>query len=74
MLRKTIIAVAAAATIGALAPSVASAAPRHHGWRHGFNHSHGFHLGGLRIFRPQYGGCWSLVPTRFGFAKVWTCG
>ncbi len=78
MIRKTIVALAAVAAIGAvtLAPTAASAGHwRAHGFHH-HHHGHG-HFHGSRFFRfhgPWYVSCWRWVPTRFGYAKIWVCG
>jgi hypothetical protein len=88
MLRKTIVAIAAAATIGgtvALSSTDASA----HGWGgrggHFAVHGGGFrHFGGFRGARFFGGGyypyyaygdsCWRFVPTRWGgVARAWVC-
>jgi hypothetical protein len=76
MIRKTIVAFAAAAAIGAvaLAPTAASARPWH---GHGYHHHDRGHGHGFRSFRfhgPVFASCWRWVPTRFGYAKVWVCG
>ena len=72
MLRKTLLALAATAAIGAaaLTPTSASAFGWHHGWHGGWHHHFG---GGPRLFvgGPAYygyGGCYArrLVPTPWG--------
>jgi len=85
MFRKTIVAIAAAAAIGAaaLVPATASAAPGHHGGKSFRSVSHGhvghvsrsFHRGpAFRVFAPLHDSCWRWVPGRFGLVKVWVCG
>lgn len=76
MLRKTLIAVAAAAAIGALAPTGALAAPGHHGGHsfHRAHHGHSLHRGSFRVVTPLFVSCWRWVPSRFGLVKVWVCG
>jgi len=76
MIRKTIVALAAAAAIGAvaLAPIAASARFWHgHGFHHHHHHGHA-HFRGFRFHGPVFASCWRWVPTRFGYAKVWVCG
>ncbi len=82
MFNKTIIAVAAAAAIGAasaLTPTVASARAGGHAF-HGGCHFQGsvfrhgeFRFRGGPVF--AYGGysCWRWVPTRWGYARIWVC-
>jgi hypothetical protein len=84
MLRKTIVAIAAAATIGgAVALSATEASARHGGWGGG---GFAFHGGGFRHFGGFrhvgfYGGpvyaygysCWRWVPTYWGLRRVWIC-
>jgi hypothetical protein len=80
MIRKTIVALAAAAALGTvtLAPTVASARPWNgHGVHHPRHHGHQGHHPHFRAFRfrgPVFASCWRWVPTRFGYAKVWVCG
>jgi hypothetical protein len=74
MLRKTIIALAASATLGAaaLAPSSASAWGGRGGWYGGWHG--GWHGPGLRIYAgPVYGGCMvrSWVYTPYGPVPRW---
>jgi hypothetical protein len=69
MIRKTLIALAAAAAIGtvALAPTAASA--KHFGFN-GFNHHHHNGLWGLSFFNSDvvYDDCyWVKKPTRYGY-------
>ncbi|HEX9237474.1 MAG TPA: sulfur globule protein precursor [Xanthobacteraceae bacterium] len=77
MLRKTILAGAAALTIGAaaLAPSSASASwGGHHGWHGGHGWHHGWFRPGFRVYAgPIYGGCLvrRLVYTPYGPALRW---
>jgi hypothetical protein len=76
MIRKTIVALAAAAALGAatLAPTAASARPWHgHGVHHPDKHGHP-HFRAFRFHGPVFASCWRWVPTRFGYAKVWICG
>jgi hypothetical protein len=63
MIRKTIIAIAAAATVAgvALAPTAASAFPKHHHWGHGY--WGGFGLGIVDV--APVSDCY-LVQTRSG--------
>jgi len=87
MLRKTIVAIAAAATIGGTAALTSTDASAR-GWGgHGghFAFHGGFHhFGGFRHarffgggFYPYYAygtSCWRFVPTRWGgVARVWVC-
>jgi len=78
MIRKTIVAIAAATAFSAItfAPTVASAG--HWGGAHrGFRHRGHWHFYGPRFFRhhsPGFASCWRWLPTRFGYAKVWVCG
>lgn len=82
MIHKTIVALAAAAALGAaaLAPTVAAARPGHgdghrHDLHHPRNHHHGHpHFRAFRFYGPAFASCWRWVPTRFGYAKVWVCG
>jgi hypothetical protein len=83
MLRKTIVAMTAAATIGGANALTATEASARHGWAGG-----GFrvgHFGGYRHFGFRhvgfYGGpvyaygysCWRWVPTHWGARRVWAC-
>jgi hypothetical protein len=56
MLRMTVIAFAAVATVGIA--SIASPAPAEAGWK---GHHHHRHWHGHRHFRPVYHGCWRRV-------------
>jgi hypothetical protein len=74
MLRKTIIALAASATLGAaaLAPSSASAWGGHGGWHGGWHR--GWYGHGFRVYAgPAYGGCLvrAWVYTPYGPAARW---
>ena len=74
MLRKTIIALAASATLGvaALAPSSASAWGGRGGWYGGWHG--GWHGPGLRVYAgPVYGGCMvrNWVYTPYGPMPRW---
>jgi Spy/CpxP family protein refolding chaperone len=82
MSRKTILAITAAAALGAitLAPTAASAGHwRSHGPGPGFHHRghghfHGFHGPRFHRFHGHgFASCWRVIPTRFVFAKVWVC-
>ena len=77
MIRKTIVTLAAAAALGAVAldPTVASARPWHgNGAHHPRHHGHHPHFRAFRFHGPVFASCWRWVPTRFGYAKVWVCG
>jgi hypothetical protein len=70
MLRKlSLVAVAAALGLAALAPTAASAFPGH-GWHGGFHGGGGprFYVGGPAFYGYGYGGCYvrRLVPTPWG--------
>jgi len=74
MLRKTILAIAAAATLGAaaLAPTSASAGGGHPG-RHGWHHGWGYRRA-IRVYAgPVYGGCFvrSWTATPYGPVLRW---
>jgi hypothetical protein len=74
MLRKTILAIAAAATLGAaaLAPTSASAWWGHPGW-HGWHHGWGYGPA-IRVYAGQvYGGCFvrRWIATPYGPALRW---
>jgi hypothetical protein len=86
MMRKTIVAIAAAATIGgAVTLSATEASARHVGWGGGYFafHGGGFrHFGGFRGafygggYYPYYAyghSCWRWVPTSWGLRRVWVC-
>jgi hypothetical protein len=70
MLRKTLLAVAATATIGAaaLAPTAASAKHFGHGYYHGF---HGFRGFGITVVNPV-ASCWQSrwIETRRGLRRI----
>jgi hypothetical protein len=77
MLRKTILAGAAAMTLAAaLAPDTASAWGGHpgwHGWHRGWHHGWSYRPG-VRVYAgPIYGGCFErrLVWTPYGAALRW---
>jgi hypothetical protein len=84
MMRKTIVAIAAAATIGgAVAVTSTDASARGWGGHHFAFHGGGFHhFGGFRGARfhggyyPYYAygtSCWRFVPTYWGLRRVWIC-
>jgi hypothetical protein len=72
MLRKLVLGLAAAASLGAmaLAPSAASAHPwgGWGGW-HGYHHFHGFHYGFIGVPVYDNGGCYATrrIMTPFGY-------
>jgi hypothetical protein len=88
MLRKTIVAIAAAATIGGTVALSSTEASARGGWG-GHGGHFAFHGGGFRHFggfggARFYGGyypyyaygysCWRWVPTRWGgVARIWVC-
>ena len=77
MLRKSIVAIAAAAAIGTtmLTPTGASAGYAGDGF-YGPHFAGGYGYAHYYGYRPFYGygfGCWRWVPTRWGFAKVNVC-
>ena len=74
MLRKLVLGIAAAASLGAmaLAPSAASAHPwggGWGGWHGGYHHFHGFHYGFIGVPVSDDGGCYATrrVMTPFGY-------
>jgi len=75
MLRKTIVAIAAAAAIGTtmLVPTAASANGGYGFYGHNVGHFGYAHYYGYRPFYGYGFGCWRWVPTRWGFAKVNVC-
>ncbi len=70
MIRKTLLALGAAVTLGALAFAPAASAK-------GFHHHHGFH-GGFGFWGPGYvatDDCYLVKqPTRYGYRLVQVCG
>jgi hypothetical protein len=72
MLRKLVLGLAAAASLGAmaLAPSAASAHPwgGWGGW-HGYHHFHGFHYGFIGVPVYDNGGCYATrrIMTPYGY-------
>ncbi len=75
MLRKTLVAIAAAAAIGTTMFVPTDASAGYGGYGHfygGFKHAHFYGFRSARFYgyrNSDYGDCWRWVPTRWGYYK-----